>query len=63
MAVVIIRNASYQYDQIKPLVFDMLEKLAGTKIKPGSNVLIKPNMLSVARPEDAILTHPLIIKY
>ena len=62
MAAVIIRNASYHYDQIKPLVFEMIEKLAHDKIKPGSRVLIKPNMLSAARPEDAILTHPQIIR-
>ncbi len=62
MATVIIRKAEYQYDQIKPLVFDLIEKLAGDKIKPGNRVLIKPNMLSAARPEDAVLTHPLIIK-
>lgn len=62
MAKVIIRKALYQYNQIKPLVFDMLERLAGVKIKPGSRVLIKPNMLSAARPEDAVLTHPMIIR-
>jgi len=62
MATAIIRNASYQYVQIKPLVFEMIEKLAGDKIQSGSRVLIKPNMLSAARPEDAVLTHPLIIR-
>jgi uncharacterized protein (DUF362 family)/Pyruvate/2-oxoacid:ferredoxin oxidoreductase delta subunit len=62
MATVIIRNASYQYNQIKPLVFEMIEKLAGNKIRSGSRVLIKPNMLSAARPEDAVLTHPQVIR-
>jgi len=40
----------------------MLERLAGDKIKPGSRVLIKPNMLCAARPEDAVLTHPSLIR-
>jgi uncharacterized protein (DUF362 family)/Pyruvate/2-oxoacid:ferredoxin oxidoreductase delta subunit len=62
MATVIIRSASYQYDQLRTLVFEMLEALAGDKIKPGSRVLIKPNMLSSARPEDAVLTHPNMIR-
>lgn len=62
MATVIIREAEYQYNQIKPLFFDLIERLAGDKIKLGSRVLIKPNMLSAARPEDAVLTHPLVIK-
>jgi len=62
MAKVIIRNAEYQYGQIQALVCDLLEKLAGGKIRSGDRVLIKPNMLSAARPEDAVLTHPLIIR-
>ena len=62
MSTVIIRKADYQYNQIQPLVFDLLEKLAGGKIKTGDRVLIKPNMLSAAKPEDAVLTHPLIIR-
>jgi uncharacterized protein (DUF362 family)/Pyruvate/2-oxoacid:ferredoxin oxidoreductase delta subunit len=62
MATVIVRNATYDYDQLKPIIFEMTEKLIGNKIKPGSRVLIKPNMLSAARPEDAILTHPQVIR-
>lgn len=62
MAKVIIRKAEYQHEIIGPLVFDLLEKLAGDKIRSGERVLIKPNMLSAARPEDAVLTHPLIIR-
>jgi uncharacterized protein (DUF362 family)/Pyruvate/2-oxoacid:ferredoxin oxidoreductase delta subunit len=62
MATVIVRNASYNYDQLKPVFFEIIETLAGEKIKPGSRVLIKPNMLSAAVPQDAVLTHPLIIK-
>jgi uncharacterized protein (DUF362 family) len=61
MATVIVRNAAYD-DQLQPLVFEMIEKLIGGKIKPGSRVLIKPNMLSAARPEDAVLTHPQVIR-
>lgn len=62
MADVIVRKTSYNYEQLKPVFFEIIEKLAGKKIKPGSRVLIKPNMLSAAAPKDAVLTHPLIIK-
>jgi uncharacterized protein (DUF362 family)/Pyruvate/2-oxoacid:ferredoxin oxidoreductase delta subunit len=62
MATVIVRNAAYEYDQLKSTFFEMIEKLIGDKIKPGSRVLIKPNMLSAARPEDAVLTHPMVIR-
>lgn len=62
MAVVVVRKAEYQYNQVKTLVFEILEKLAGARIKRGCHVLIKPNMLSVAHPEDAVLTHPQVIR-
>jgi uncharacterized protein (DUF362 family)/ferredoxin len=62
MANVIIRKTSYQYDQLKPIIFEMIEKLMGDRIKPGCRVLIKPNMLCAARPRDAVLTHPNVIR-
>jgi len=62
LAKVLIRNASYQYDQLQPVIFELLETLAGDRIKPGRRVLIKPNMLCAARPEDAVLTHPNLIR-
>lgn len=62
MAKVLIRNASYQYDQLKPVIFELLKTLAGDRIKPGCRVLIKPNMLCAALPEDAVLTHPNLIR-
>ncbi|MDD5020509.1 MAG: DUF362 domain-containing protein [Endomicrobiaceae bacterium] len=31
-------------------------------IKPGSKILIKPNLLSARRPDEAITTHPSIVK-
>lgn len=62
MNLVIVRDATYSYDQLKPIFFEMIEKLVGGKIKPGGSVLIKPNMLSAAHPEDAVLTHAQVIR-
>jgi uncharacterized protein (DUF362 family)/Pyruvate/2-oxoacid:ferredoxin oxidoreductase delta subunit len=62
MSLVIVRDAVYGYDQLKPIFFEMIERLVGDKIKPGSSVLIKPNMLSAAQPEDAVLTHASVIR-
>jgi len=59
---VIIKKSSYDYDILKPHVFEMLEKLGGSDIAPNSRVLIKPNFLVSAKPESAIVTHPLLIK-
>jgi len=62
MSKVIFKKASYEYEIIKPLVFDMMDFFAGKDITPGSRVLIKPNFLIPAKPQQAILTHPLIVK-
>ncbi|MBN1475093.1 MAG: DUF362 domain-containing protein [Syntrophaceae bacterium] len=62
MADVLVRKASYNYHELKSIIFEMIEALAGEKIKSGGRVLIKPNFLSAASPENAILTHPLVIK-
>jgi uncharacterized protein (DUF362 family)/NAD-dependent dihydropyrimidine dehydrogenase PreA subunit len=62
MADVIVRSATYNYKQLQPVFFEIIETLAGDKIKSGQRVLIKPNMLSAASPQDAVLTHPLVIR-
>jgi uncharacterized protein (DUF362 family)/Pyruvate/2-oxoacid:ferredoxin oxidoreductase delta subunit len=62
MARVIVRNASYNYDQLKEVFFEIIESIACDKIKPGSRVLIKPNLLIASAPDDAITTHPFVIK-
>ncbi|MBU1055936.1 MAG: DUF362 domain-containing protein [Proteobacteria bacterium] len=59
---VIFRKAEYDYDILKPVVFDMLDSICGVSIVKGMKVLIKPNMLSSAKPETAIITHPLVVK-
>ena len=62
MASIVIRNSSYHYEELKASFFEIADLLAGDKIKAGQLVLIKPNMLSAAKPQDAILTHPLVVK-
>ena len=60
--IVIIKSSSYGYDQLRSNVFDILERLDRGTIKKGSSVLIKPNLLTAAKPEQAVTTHPLVIK-
>jgi len=62
MSRVIVRQATYDYDRLKPTVFEIFDALGGAGIVPGSRVLIKPNLLSPAKPDDAVLTHPLVIR-
>ena len=59
---VILRRAEYDYDTLKPLIFELLDGLAGDKIGHKSRVLIKPNLLAPAQPGKAVLTHPLIVR-
>ncbi len=59
---VIIRQSTYAYDDLRPRFFGIMDALGGAGIRPGSRVLIKPNLLLSAKPEDAIVTHPLVVK-
>jgi uncharacterized protein (DUF362 family) len=62
MTKVILRRAEYDYDTLKPLVFEFFDDLAGDRVGHASRVLIKPNLLAPAPPEKAMLTHPLIVR-
>jgi uncharacterized protein (DUF362 family)/Pyruvate/2-oxoacid:ferredoxin oxidoreductase delta subunit len=62
MTRVILRKAEYEYDTLRPLIFEILDELIGEKFSVGARVLIKPNLLAPARPEKAMLTHPLIVR-
>ena len=62
MSKVYIRKAEYDYSTLKPLVFELMDSIAGDLIKKGSRVVIKPNLLAAATPDMAVVTHPLIVK-
>ncbi len=62
MATVSIRRASYDYSLIQPQLFDILDRYCKQTITRGSRVIIKPNLLSPAGPDTAVLTHPLIVR-
>ena len=59
---VIVRTATYTYTELRPRFFDIMDALGGKDICPGSRVLIKPNLLSPAKPKQALLTHPSLIR-
>ena len=59
---VVIREATYDYEILRPLVYESLDIFCGDSITPSSRVIIKPNLLQVATPDSAILTHPLIVR-
>ena len=59
---VIVRNATYESDALRPVIFGMMEAMGGNEIRKESRVLIKPNLFSPALPRQAVLTHPSIIR-
>ena len=59
---VILRRAEYDYDKLRPMISELLDDLVGDKVRNKSRVLIKPNLLAPARPEKAMLTHPMIVR-
>jgi uncharacterized protein (DUF362 family)/Pyruvate/2-oxoacid:ferredoxin oxidoreductase delta subunit len=59
---VAIRNSSYSYEILKPAFFEIMDTIGGDMIRKGHTVLIKPNLLQPATPQQAILTHPSVIK-
>ena len=62
MTAVYFRKATYDYPVLRPLIFQMLEDILGARIRSQMRVLIKPNLLAAAKPEHAILTHPLVVR-
>ena len=62
MSDVIVRKAGYDDPALKPILFDMIDSLMKGCIPKNAGVLIKPNLLIPAKPEKAIVTHPLIVR-
>ena len=62
MSRVIVKKSSYDYADLKQKVFELMDAFGGSRIQPGSRVLIKPNFLIPAKPETAVVTHPLLTR-
>lgn len=62
MPKVTIRKSSYDYNDLRPIFFEIMDDIDSHLIKRNDRVLIKPNLLSAASPRKAVVTHPLIVK-
>ena len=51
------------YSNVKNAIKESLDLIGGleTIISPGNHVLLKPNLLSIRPPEDAVTTHPAVV--
>jgi uncharacterized protein (DUF362 family)/Pyruvate/2-oxoacid:ferredoxin oxidoreductase delta subunit len=62
MSSVIAKQATYDYQSLKPQIFELLDSLGGGLIEKHSRVVVKPNLLAPAPPQRAMLTHPTVVK-
>lgn len=62
--VYIARCASYEREQVQRAVRRAVDALGGMRryVRPGNNVLIKPNLLVASAPEAAVTTHPEVLR-
>lgn len=60
----IVRCEDYASKRVEDAVFRSVDLLGGieTFVKKNDNVLIKPNLLSAREPEEAVCTHPEIVR-
>ncbi|MGM0452819.1 MAG: DUF362 domain-containing protein [Thermodesulfobacteriota bacterium] len=62
MSRVWVRNASYEESRLTGLIPELIDSVHPGLVRPGDRVLIKPNFLVPAKPEQAVLTHPLLVR-
>lgn len=62
MSTVIIKKAAYEYHPLRQVIAEMMDVLCADLNFSGSRVLVKPNLLMPARPELAVLTHPMVVR-
>jgi uncharacterized protein (DUF362 family)/Pyruvate/2-oxoacid:ferredoxin oxidoreductase delta subunit len=58
------RCESYELDVVRRAMVEVLVPLGGMArfVRPGMKVLLKPNQLSAASPEQAVATHPAVLQ-
>jgi uncharacterized protein (DUF362 family)/Pyruvate/2-oxoacid:ferredoxin oxidoreductase delta subunit len=60
----IIKCVDYQQNRVDKAVRESLILLGGIEryVRPGARVLIKPNLITARRPDEAATTHPAVVK-
>ena len=64
MKVSVKKCATYDYELVKKTIETCLSELGGLEafVKPGETVLLKPNLLTKKRPDEAVTTNPVFVK-
>jgi len=60
----IVRCSDYNTDRVYEAVKSSIDLLGGMQsfVKPGTKVLVKPNLLMAKEPESGIITHPEVVR-
>ena len=61
--IVLARCNDYDLPRVRTAIVELLEPLGGMRsfVRAGERILLKPNMLSVKSPEQAVTTHPAVV--
>jgi len=59
---VVVKKSRYAYETLRRDVFYILGSINDGLVTKGTRVLVKPNLLAASKPEQAITTHPLVVK-
>lgn len=62
MSKVIFKKSTYHYEVLRQNIIEMFDAIGSDLFQGNPRVLIKPNFLSPAKPDRAILTHPLVVR-
>ena len=62
--VVLAKCASYNFAEVLSATERIIAALGGLQrfIRPGQTVLLKPNLLTARTPDQAVTTHPAVIR-
>jgi uncharacterized protein (DUF362 family) len=62
--IVLARCDTYDFSRVRAAIELLLEPIGGMRsfVSPGEQILLKPNMLSVKSPEQAVTTHPAVVR-
>lgn len=60
----LLQSSNYEIDNLRRDIIQLLEPLGGISafVNRGERILLKPNMLSAKRPEQAVTTHPALVR-
>lgn len=62
--VCILSCESYDYELVEKKIFECLDSIENIKpkVRTGSKVLVKANLLKKNSPDDAVTTHPTVVE-